>query len=459
MYITHAISYGNAWNILNDEYSSTFEEIQNIISQINLSSIHNYEAKKNHVVNAFSIRRFWRSNMKLNDWLMISHTKNYSNQDLSLLGFLKKNISLNFFNDVEVLNRWLYSITPIAYKNGSLNIPVAVVPVPAAFIEIDGLLNTSPINKNIFTQIYLDLHNLEPLNHNLPFLILGVSFEEDSLDIREILSNIRTKFKSEELKIDRCIEFTPEYYQAGLAILTYFGSILREKYPEQNATIKIEQHNLTVRMIIESVDGNIEVIEKALHEYELVLKGQKSAEEFYLSPIKALELKNQLNIFKFQVESQKEIIALQRGQILSLEDIVDKALAPITHPPVTIINQLNNTQTTHINHQKELNQSYDDLDKLIDLADKDSLKKRLERALAAIDVAQNLDDPEEVKNSGGMKQLAKILNEANEVGSEINSLAEKGEQAVELIKNLGRKYNSVAEWCGLPVIPSVFVKE
>ncbi|WP_254629505.1 hypothetical protein [Acinetobacter bereziniae] len=63
-----------------------------------------------------------------------------------------------------------------------------------------------------------------------------------------------------------------------------------------------------------------------------------------------------------------------------------------------------------------------------------------------------------MKNSGGMKQLAKILNEANEVGSEVNDLIEKGGQAVELIKNLGRKYNSVAEWCGLPVIPSFFVK-
>lgn len=58
-----------------------------------------------------------------------------------------------------------------------------------------------------------------------------------------------------------------------------------------------------------------------------------------------------------------------------------------------------------------------------------------------------------------MKQLTKILNEANEVGTEVNDLVEQGGKAFELMKNLGRKYNSVAEWCGLPVIPSVFVKE
>ncbi|OTG83552.1 hypothetical protein [Acinetobacter sp. ANC 4648] len=459
MFITNVISYGDAWDTLNKNYSEIFEELHNIIDQITIPNIQEYENIKGSIVNGYSIRRYWRSNMKLRDWMMISHTKNYSNHDLSLLGFLKNNISLNFFNDPEVINRWLYSITPIAYKNGSLSIPIAVVPIPATFIDVEKVGSKSALNNKVFTQIYLDLNNLEPLDHNVPFLILGVGSNETEFDVREISSVKIEKINLRDIRIDRCIEFSPEYYQAGLAILTYFGSVLREKYPEQNATVKIEQHDLTVRMIIETEDGNIETLEKALHEYELVLKGQKSAEEFYLSPIKALELKNQLHLFKFQIESQKEIIALQRGQILSLEDIVDKALAPITHPPVTIINQLNNTQSLNMNHQTTLNQSYDDLDELIDLADKDSLKKRLERALTALDAAQNLDEPEEVKNSGGMKQLAKILNEANEIGSEVNDLVEKGGQAVELIKNLGRKYNSVAEWCGLPVIPSVFVKE
>ena len=58
-----------------------------------------------------------------------------------------------------------------------------------------------------------------------------------------------------------------------------------------------------------------------------------------------------------------------------------------------------------------------------------------------------------------MKKLAKFLKEANEVGTEANSLADKGGKALELIKSLGRSYNSIAQWCGMPVIPNVFVKE
>ncbi|MCH7385153.1 hypothetical protein MMP71_15035 [Acinetobacter dispersus] len=459
MFITHAISYGDAWNIMNKNYSVIFEELHDIIGKITIPNIQEYERDKGNIVNGYSIRRYWRSNMKLRDWMMISHTKNYSNHDLSLLGFLKNNISLNFFNDPEVINRWLYSITPIAYKNGSIIIPIAVVPIPDAFNEVERAGNKSTLNDKAFTQIYLDLNNLEPLDHNIPFLILGVGHYESEFDVREISSVRIEQIGSNEIRIDRSIEFSPEYYQAGLAILTYFGSVLREKYPEQNATVKIEQHDLTVRMIIETEDGNIETLEKALHEYELLLKGQQSVDEFYLSPIKTLELKNQLNLFKFQVESQKEIIALQQGRILSLEAIVEKALSPISHPPVTIINQLHNSQSTVINHKAEFSKFNDDLEELIDLTNSDALKNKLAMIQNALDNNRNSDNPEDVKDSNGMKKLAKFLNEANEVGTEASELAEKGGKALDLLKSLGRSYNSIAQWCGMPVIPSLFVKE
>lgn len=459
MYITHIISYGNAWGNLKNNYSSIFGDVQNFISQINISEIQKYEVGKKHVLNAYSIRRLWRSNMRNHDWLMISHTKNYSNQDLSLLGFLKNNISLNFFNDADVINRWLYSITPIAHRNGSLKIPIAIVPIPSAFIDVENVGVKSALNSSVFTQIYLDLNNLEPLDHSVPFLVLGVGFQESEFDIREISSVKSENLETKELKFDRCITFEPEYYQAGLSILSYFGTVLRDKYPEQNATVRIEQHDLTVRMVIHSEDGNIETIEKALSEYELVLKGETSPDEFAISPLKALELKNQLNLFKFQVESQREIIALQNGQILDLKQIVDKALSPISHPPVTIINQLHNSQSTIINHKAEISKSNDDLEELIDLADSDALKNKLAMIQNALDNNRNSDNPEDVKDSNGMKKLAKFLKEANEVGTEANDLAEKGGKALDLIKSLGRSYNSIAQWCGMPVIPNIFVKE
>lgn len=468
MYIDEVVSYLGAWETFKNNHPDLLEELQQIFEIVSHQLYKEYKEDNSGFRVFASVRDSLIHELQVLNWDNNGYSSIVRAPVVNPSLGIKKDscyIKITTASSSSILMSWIYSDIQTANKVEHISIPILLVLdfSQQEFLDKVHKNDNDELKPSIGTRKNLKfvkrkLERISPLKFEYPFLILGVGLDESVIKVIEVEHEIQNK-NDQDIKIDRCITFEPEYYQAGLGILSYFGTILRDKYPDQNATVKIEQHDLTVRMIIETEDGNIETLEKALHEYELVLKGQKSAEEFYLSPIKALELKNQLNIFKFQVDSQKEIIALQRGQILSLEDIVDKALAPITHPPVTIINQLNNTQSVNINHQTELNESYDDLDKLIDIIDNDSLKKRLERALTALDAAQNLDEPEAVKNSGGMKQLAKILNEANEVGTEVNNLVEKGGKALELMKNLGRKYNSVAEWCGLPVIPSVFVKE
>ncbi|MCP4023838.1 MAG: pentapeptide repeat-containing protein, partial [Desulfobacteraceae bacterium] len=75
--------------------------------------------------------------------------------------------------------------------------------------------------------------------------------------------------------INRSIEFPPEYKQAGISILNYFSEVLKTKYPDTNATVQIKQDGLKVIMTIDPGDGNKEIIEKALDEYGLVVRGQK----------------------------------------------------------------------------------------------------------------------------------------------------------------------------------------
>lgn len=465
MYINEVVSYLGAWETFQNKHPYLLDELQQIFENVSHQLYRKYKEDNSNFRVFASIKDSLIHELDVLNW----DDNGYSNITIGpvvnpSLGLKKDScyIKIATASSSSILMSWIYSDIQTANRIGDISIPILLVLDFSEKEFLDNLDKNDVTNPSIGTRKYLKfvkrkLERISPLTFEYPFLILGVGFSEFAIKVLEVEHETQKK-NDQDIKIDRCITFEPEYYQAGIGILSYFGTVLRDKYPDQNATVKIEQHDLTVRMIIETEEGNIETLEKALHEYELVLKGQKSAEEFYLSPIKALELKNQLHLFKFQIESQKEIIALQRGQILSLEAIVDKALAPITQPPLTIVNRLSNTQTIAMNHRIELNRSYDDLDKLIDITENESLKKRLERALIALDAAQNLDDEEEVKNSGGMKQLAKILNEANEVGSEVNDLIEKGGQAVELIKNLGRKYNSVAEWCGLPVIPSFFVK-
>ena len=131
---------------------------------------------------------------------------------------------------------------------------------------------------------------LDDLSLEFPFLILGVDREQANFYVHSFKSKHKSSTNRE--RFNQCITFAPEYYQAGLCILNYFGTVLRNKYPEQKATVKIEQHENMVRMIVESENGDKEIIEKALYEYELVMSGQMPLEEFYQEQAQVLELKN-----------------------------------------------------------------------------------------------------------------------------------------------------------------------
>jgi len=39
------------------------------------------------------------------------------------------------------------------------------------------------------------------------------------------------------------------------------------------------------------------------------------------------------------------------------------------------------------------------------------------------------------------------------------SALDKVEDGIEIAQDLAGKYNKIAEWCGMPVVPSVFLKK
>jgi hypothetical protein len=108
--------------------------------------------------------------------------------------------------------------------------------------------------------------------------------------------------------IVRAIEFPAEYYQAGLSILSYFSTLLRRKYPDINVRVTIEQDGLRIKMVIETPDGDREIIEKLLNEYGLVIVGSKSPSDITKDKLTILELKHQLKIAQTMIETQKEMI-------------------------------------------------------------------------------------------------------------------------------------------------------
>lgn len=127
--------------------------------------------------------------------------------------------------------------------------------------------------------------------------------------------------------IARSIEFPPEYKQAGMSILSYFSEILNKKYPNERVTVRIEQEDLNIKMIIETEDGQKEKIEKELEQYGLVIAGVLSADQYCDKPLEAMALKQKLEMAAMEVKHTKELMYSERKQyenrIGSLEEFVN----------------------------------------------------------------------------------------------------------------------------------------
>lgn len=451
MYITKVLSYNGAWEKLEKSHQ---EELNDFLSSIAVEeSLFNDNQSFNiDYHDCIAIQLKVRENLKSLHWIE-DYSRNYHspfnerNGYIGGIGYVKNQISIkDFFNEEDTL---IWAIKDVQ-NYFSLNV---------IEIGIQYIVGSDYYMKDIFyfDKIFNLLNNYKELSLEAPFLVLELGFEKSKIEFFDINSG--------SIKIERSIEFKPEHYQAGLGILNYFGTVMRKKYPEQNAKVRIEQDDNTVRLIVETADGDKEVIERAFDEFGLVIHRDMQPEEFYDNYLDVAELKTKLGTFESELKFQHQLVEMKENRIIELkkdkeflESVIGKALVR-PNSPIYINNQLTNSQSTVINHKAEISKTNDDLEELIDLADSVALKNKLALIQNALDNNRNSDNPEVVKDSNGMKKLAKFLKEANEVGTEANSLAEKGGKALDLLKSLGRSYNSIAQWCGMPVIPSLFVKE
>jgi hypothetical protein len=290
-------------------------------------------------------------------------------------------------------------------------------------------------------------------------LILGLSADDKNVEVTELKSE--GGVEGRHIVINRAIEFPPEYHQAGLGILTFFGTVLREKYPNHDATVKIEQDGLTVRMIVESSSGNREIIEKALHDYELVVRGEFPAESLFESRAKVLELKNELRIAHVRIESQRELLEFQGEELATLKQLIGQALSGGTQQPVSVvvspsIQVVASSVTNPL--KEELPKLSEYIQELVALAkDDSSLQLRLLDLDQTLDTLDSKSVPEGLRESSGMQKLKRFLDEAGQTGTSLNGLITKLGDGVSLLQRIARGYNSIAEWCGAPQVPRMLL--
>lgn len=128
------------------------------------------------------------------------------------------------------------------------------------------------------------------------------------------------------VRISKYIEFPAEHYQAGLSILTYFSTVLRQQVPETKAKVRIEQEGLAVRLVVETPSGERQVIEKTLHEYGLVVTGKMKADQLLSDPQQVIQLVNKLELAHTELRMVTRQLEFERtghqNRIAGLEDEV-----------------------------------------------------------------------------------------------------------------------------------------
>jgi hypothetical protein len=349
---------------------------------------------------------------------------------------IKKEISISFFDVFDSTNKWLDHVEQ------SQNINVF-----ALFTSLE---------TGKFYKVYPEIFRVDPTKRSQKFAIIGYTTKNVSSQINIVsLSSSFTK-----ATLSRSIEFPPEYHQAGVGILNFFGTYLREKYPNEEAKVTIEQDGLIVRLIVETKDGKLKTVEQALNEYKKIITGEVSPESFTKDQHLILAIKTELRVANIHIETQRDIIRMQNG---TLSDQKETIIALMNLVNTSLNSNMPITQNVTVINNVELNQNISNaiatLSELKELLQPTSHAfLELQNIESALDSIEKEKDPAIVKKSGALSQLKSFLDKAIDGNDEIKKTIEAAKSGWDTLKILAGKYNSIAQWCGLPQIPKIFTK-
>jgi hypothetical protein len=458
MEIAGVLSFGNAWESFKESHEPELQEIMTALQGY-------YEKLQAPEVRHITAREIFEEILCGFGWAGSEADFHIGSRRLHArqIGCIKNGIAAQVaFPSPDYLTRWLFNNSTLAVRHGLIDIPVLLLPLMA----VSANFRSSSINRlTSFEYCSEQLQMLSPLSVSHPFIIIGYS-PASSLFEPTVVELPREAFidDSSQKIIDRSIEFPPEYQQAGLGILSFFASYLSEKYPDQDATVRIEQSGLNVRMVVESTTGSSEVIERALHEYELIVSGKQSIETIGASEKLILELRNELRVAKYRLESQQDIIEVQRlhvhrseAQIDGLMKLLGQGLSVGNKKDITVNISPQFQNTVNIEVNQNVSMALGNICELLETLPKDSEAllplQDLERSLLTVEREQNKDS---VRSSSAMSKFGRIIEQINNKDSALRKGIDVIEQGTDIAKKLVDNYNKIAGWCGLPTLAALF---
>ncbi|MGY3088097.1 hypothetical protein ACVWYF_001130 [Hymenobacter sp. UYAg731] len=329
MYPIRVLSYANGWQQLVEQKPSEWNDIQHAISMMDANSLRiadtpgQQDARRNgemfhERIRVRNFQYYWDNISHEMGWGPLRHRsnngaglrltiRNAKNRVSTRMGIALDRLSLSQFTS------WLFVEVPRAHVTDLCDVSVLLVPtedVKEIIDDIDRRTSTS-----LFTEerCRAQIEDLYPLRNSSPFVIIFFSLFPSDREIEVDEIPLYDVPDDSEDVIEKCIEFAPEYYQAGVGILSYFGEILRQKHPEMNAKVRIEQEGRTVRLHIESPSGDKEIIEETLNDFVLVVADQAPPESLLEDKLQIMALENKLEIARMEARQGHQLLAITQS--------------------------------------------------------------------------------------------------------------------------------------------------
>ena len=152
-----------------------------------------------------------------------------------------------------------------------------------------------------------------------------------------------------------------------------------------------------------------------------------------------------------------------KGEELSnLKNLFENALSNNSQSPAITVSPVINVTTSQTNNvviNTDILDVADEIKSLISKSGNDAgTELRLLDLNESVEHINSTASPDEVKTSVGFTKLKRFIEEAVTVGSDANKFFENISCGADKLKSLACKYNSIAEWCGAPQVPKVFVE-
>lgn len=323
MKINKVISYSNAWDILKKN-APALKEIIEALNEVTTERLiepgygGNPYRKNDFIISPMSFTRCWDRVLSEKGWGSCRGKSDKPGGINIYINNYKHRVAIKMLSSDRMMNfpSWVLIEAPRIVSTDICDIAILVTPMSSELI--DGEKRYGPFHS--FQRAQAQLADLLPINQSQPFLIIGFSREETDIEVTEI------PLSGTDNIVERVLEFPSELYQAGVGILSYFGEILKQKYPDIEAKVRIEQDGNVVRMTIEAPDGTKDIIEKTLQDFALVVTHQAAPETLLDNALQIHALSNKLMLAEMEVKQVRDLLRVSEiysgGRIQSLEQDV-----------------------------------------------------------------------------------------------------------------------------------------